>query len=419
MTSTNITEELGYDVNFVEKQISESVTEHFQEDYLPQIEIPKIIESFEDVNLKDDLLRGIYAYGWDKPSQIQRKGIPAILTGSDVVMQAQSGMGKTGTFSTSVLQLIEENLAAIQAIILLPTRELADQVSKVIGAIGDYLEINFVKCVGRSRVSDSFPYPNRATILIGTPGKICAVLEKTLIKSQPFNLKILVIDEFDKMLEEGFVDTIKQIFSYVRVDTQVVLSSATVNDAVLNISKNFMRDPISIMMKEEELSLDGIRQFFVDCGKEEWKFDTIMDLYNSIVIAQSIVFVNSKKKCNYLEEMFSKRDFTVKSIHGDIEQQERDYIMNEFREGRIRVLLTTDLMARGIDVPGVTLVINYDLPNDNAQYIHRIGRTGRYGKKGSSINLIGNGYEKKLLESIENHYKITIQELPANYTSII
>ena len=378
-----------------------------------------IIQTFEEGNLKEALLRGIYSYGWEKPSSIQQKGIPAIMTGIDVIMQVQSGMGKTGTFSTSVLQRIDENKPEVQAIILLPTRELADQVYKVIQAIGDYLKLNFIKCVGSTRIKDTLSYADRGTILVGTPGKICAVLSRQLIKSQPFNLKMLVIDEFDKMLEEDFIPTIKEIFSFINKDTQVVLSSATVSEPILEITRNFMRDPITISIKEEELSLDGIKQFYVDCVKEEWKFETIMDLYNTIVIAQSIVFVNSKRKCKMLEEAFKSRDFTVKSIHGDIDQQERDTIMNEFRSARIRVLLSTDLMARGIDVPGVTLVINYDLPVDNAQYIHRIGRTGRYGKKGCAINLIGSGYDKKILQSIEDHYQTTIGELPSNYSTFI
>ena len=377
------------------------------------------IEKFEDIKLKKDLLRGIYAYGWEKPSRIQQQGIPAILTGRDVIMQAQSGMGKTGTFTTSILQRIDENAAEVQAVILIPTRELADQVYKVIQAIGDYLQINFIKCVGGTHVKDKLTYPQRATILIGTPGKTCAVLSRQLIRSQPFNLRLLVIDEFDKMLEEDFIPTIKEIFSYINKETQVVLSSATVNESIWEITDNFMRNPLQISIKEAELSLEGIKQYYIDCLKEEWKFDTILDLYKSMVIAQSIIFVNSKRKCEDLEKLFSKQNFTVKSIHGGMEQEERDRIMGEFRTGSIRILLSTDLTARGIDVPGVSLVINYDLPNDKAQYIHRIGRTGRYGKKGSAINLIGNGHERKILQSIEDHYQTAIQELPSDFAKII
>jgi superfamily II DNA/RNA helicase len=384
-----------------------------------QTMIPEVITTFEDAQLKENLLRGIYSYGWERPSYIQQQGIPAILTGRDVIMQAQSGMGKTGTFSISLLQHINEEQAEIQGIIILPTRELADQVFEVIRALGDYLKLNFIKCVGKTHVKDKLIYADRATILVGTPGKICAVLSRQLIKSQPFNLHLLVIDEFDKTLEEDFIPTIKEIFGYINTNTQVVLSSATVNDDVLDIAGHFMRDPIIIKIKEEDITLDGIQQFYINCEKEEWKFETIMDLYKTLIIAQSIIFVNSKRKCDFLEDMFRERDFTIKSIHGGMEQEERDIIMKEFRSGTVRILLSTDLTARGIDVPGISLVINYDLPTDKAQYIHRIGRTGRYGKKGSAINLIGNHYDTKLLRAIEDFYSTAIHELPKNFPEII
>ncbi len=377
------------------------------------------INRFEDSNLKETLLRGIYSYGWENPSQIQRQGIPAILTERDVVMQAQSGLGKTGTFSISLLQRIDENSPEIQGVIILPTRELADQVHKVIGCLAENMKINFIKCVGKLQVSNRLTYPNKATILVGTPGKICAVLSRQLIKSQPFNLQLLIIDEFDKTLEEDFIPTIREIFSYMGKSTQIVLSSATVNEDVLIISEKFMRDPIKISIKEEEITLEGIQQFYVNCGKEEWKFETIIDLYKVLIVAQSIIFVNSKRKCEMLESMFKEKDFTVEVIHGGMEQSERDTIMQNFRSGNIKILLSTDLTARGIDVPGVSLVINYDLPNDKAQYIHRIGRTGRYGKKGSAINLIAGQHEESLLKGIENFYSTAIRVLPDNFSELM
>lgn len=377
------------------------------------------ITKFEDAKLSDALLKGIYSYGWEKPSAIQQKGIPAILTGRDVIMQAQSGMGKTGTFSISVLNQIDPDVGAVQGIIILPTRELADQVHKVIQALGDNMDVNFVKCVGKTHVRDRLQFENRATIVIGTPGKVSSVLSKRVIKSQQYKTKILVIDEFDKTLEENFIPTIREIFERIDRDTQVVLSSATINSDVLDISHRFMRDPITITIKEDQVTLDGIKQFYIDCNREDWKFDTILDLYKSVIVAQSIIYVNSKRKCDQLEEMFIKRDFTIASIHGDMSQEERDAVMNEFRANKIRILLSTDLTARGIDVPGVSLVINYELPIDKAQYIHRIGRTGRYGKKGVAINLIGNRHEMNAMRGIEDYYSTAIMELPADFTKLL
>ena len=304
-------------------------------------------------------------------------------------------------------------------IIILNTRELADQVFRVIQAIGDHLDVNFVKCVGKIRVENKVPHENRATILIGTPGKICTVLERKLISCQQIDLQLLIIDEFDKTLEIDFIPTIKQIFGFTSEVTRVILSSATINEGVMEISKNFMRNPKIISIREEEISLDGILQYYISCEKEDWKFDTILDLYKSLVIAQSIIFVNSKRKCDQLEDMFRKKDFTINSIHGGMEQLDRDLIMKDFREAKIRILLSTDLTARGIDVPSISLVINYDLPMDKSQYIHRIGRTGRYGKKGFAINLIGHRNEFQQLKAIEQCYQISIPELPVDFKNII
>jgi len=375
--------------------------------------------SFEDMHLKDALLRGIFAYGWEKPSFIQQQGIPLILQDRDVIMQAQSGLGKTGTFAIAMLQRINEEIPTIQGVIILNTRELADQVCRVIQSIGDYMKLNFVKCVGKTRVDGRLHYDDRATVLIGTPGKICTVLERRMIQHQAIDIKLLVVDEFDKTLEFDFIPTIKEIFGYTNDTTKVVLSSATMNEAVLEISGNFMRNPKTISVKDEEVSLDGILQYHIKCERDEWKFDTIIDLYKSLVIAQSIIFVNSKRKCDQLESMFKERDFTIKSIHGGMEQTDRDVIMNEFRNGHIRILLSTDLTARGIDVPSVSLVINYEMPIDKSQYIHRVGRTGRYGKKGFAINLLGHRNEITQLQAIEECYRITIPELPSNFRNII
>lgn len=384
------------------------------------VEKPKTLtESFEDMFLKDDLLRGIYNYGWEIPSSVQQDGISTILKGRDVVLQAQSGVGKTGTFAIAMLQLINDHIPAIQGIIILNTRELADQVYQTISGLGKFLRYNFVRCVGKSTISG---YDNRdsnhPTILIGTPGKICSVLERRMIR-QDYCVKILVVDEFDKTLEADFMPTIRLIFRYLSRETQVVVSSATVNEEVLRIVNHIMNDPIIIAVKEEELTLEGISQYWIDCTKDEWKFDTILDLFQSLTVAQSIIFVNSIHKCDRLMDQFISQKFTVRAIHGRMDQIERDHVMRDFREGRVRILLSTDLTARGIDVPGVNLVILYDLPIERSQYIHRIGRTGRYGKKGNAIILIGYSTDQERLKEIEKCYHISIPQLPSNFASFM
>jgi superfamily II DNA/RNA helicase len=373
--------------------------------------------SFDEMHLKDDLLRGVYGYGWETPSSIQRDGIPTILKGRDVILQAQSGVGKTGTFAISMLQSIDDQLAAIQGVIILNTRELADQVHKTISDLGKFLNYNFIRCVGKSLVRCNIR-SDRPTILIGTPGKICDVLERYMIR-QNYRIKILVIDEFDKTLEADFIPTIKDIFHFVGAETQVILSSATVNKEVLEITDHIMRDPTIISVKEEELTLEGISQYWIDCSRDEWKFDAILDLYRSLTVTQSIIFVNSISRCDHLMEQFKDKRFTVKAIHGRMDQFERDTVMRDFREGHIRILLSTDLTSRGIDVPGVSLVIIYDLPLEKSQYIHRVGRTGRYGKKGYAIILLGYPTDRNKLKEIEDCYRISIPELPDNFANFM
>lgn len=379
----------------------------------------KVISKFEDAKLSESLLRGIYGYGWEKPSYIQQKGIPAILTGRDLIMQAQSGTGKTGTFTIGTLQTIDPSVPEIQGVIILPTRELASQVYGVISQLATAMDVNFIKCIGKSRVRDNLTFPKRATVLVGTPGKLEAVLSRRIIKSQPVNFRIVVIDEFDKMLEDDFIPTIMEIFKFVGDSTQVVLSSATVNKNVMQLTEKFMRNPIEITIKEEAVTLEGIRQFYIDCERSDFKFDVVLDLFNDLVVSQCVIFVNSKSQCDRLEEKFNQNNFAVRGIHGGLEQEERNQIMDEFRSGKVRVLISTDLTARGIDVQQVSLVINYELPNDYAQYIHRIGRTGRYGKKGVAINLIGSQFEGKIMQGIEKYYSTAIQELPENYPELI
>lgn len=378
------------------------------------------MSKFEEFELSESLLRGIYGNGWEVPSTTQKLGIPPILTGRDVLIQAQSGTGKTGTFSISLLHRIVPEYGAIQGIIVVPTIELGDQVYKVIRTLGEYMEINFIKCVGGHNVRDRLQYPDRATILIGTPGKLADICKRNLIKSQNFDVRIIVIDEFDKTFDKDFIPVIQIIFKRcIDEKTQIVLSSATINDDVRTLSKEFMNNPIEISLKTEDVSLDGIKQYYIDLGSDDYKFDTILDIYKASRVGQCIIFVNSKEKCNMLETKFSSVDFTVSHIHGNMDRLEREKIMNEFRNGTIRILLTTDLMARGIDVQTVSLVINYDIPTDSSQYIHRIGRTGRYGKKGCAINLIGNNSDSRSLKAIELYYSIKIDELPENFSEVM
>merc|ERR1712225_73246 len=232
------------------------------------------------------------------------------------------------------------------------------------------------------------------------------------------NLKVFVLDEADEMLSRGFKDQIYDIFKTLPPNVQVCLFSATMAPEILDLTTKFMRDAVRILVKKDELTLEGIRQFYVAIEKEEWKLDTLCDLYETLTITQAIIYCNTRRKVDWLTDNMTQKDFTVSAMHGDMDQKERDIIMREFRSGSSRVLITTDLLARGIDVQQVSLVINYDLPTNRENYIHRIGRSGRFGRKGVAINFLTQG-DVRYLRDIEQFYNTQIEEMPMNVADLI
>lgn len=377
----------------------------------------ELCEKFDDMSLRDELLRGIYAYGFEKPSAIQQRAIIPCIKGRDVIAQAQSGTGKTATFAISILQAVDMSKKACQALILAPTRELAQQIQKVVIALGDYLDTQCHACIGGTNVrTDIMKLEIGQHVVVGTPGRVFDMISRRALDTR--QIKMFVLDEADEMLSRGFKDQIYDVFRKLPSSIQVVLLSATMPQDVLEVTKRFMRDPIRILVKKEELTLEGIKQFYVQVEKEEWKLDTLCDLYETLTITQAVIFVNTRRKVDWLMEKMHSRDFTVSAMHGDMEQKDRDVIMREFRSGSSRVLITTDLLARGIDVQQVSLVINYDLPANRENYIHRIGRGGRFGRKGVAINFITRE-DERMLKDIETFYNTQVDEMPMNVADLI
>ncbi|KAL6186457.1 hypothetical protein ACLB2K_042577 [Fragaria x ananassa] len=334
---------------------------------------------FEDMCLKDELLRGIYNHGFEKPSAIQQRAIKVIIEGRDVLAQAQSGTGKTSMIALAACQMVDTASREVQALILSPTRELAAQTEKVIPAMGNYLNIQVHSCIGgKSLGEDIRRLENGVHVVSGTPGRVCDMLDRKTLR--PRQIKLFVLDESDEMLSRGFKDQIYNMYRYLSPDVQVCLISATLPNEILEMTKLFMTDPVRILVKRDELTLEGIKQFFVSVEREDWKFDTLCDLYDTLTITQAVIFCNTKRKVDWLSEKLRSNNFTVSSMHGDMPQKERDAIMKDFKNTESRVLVTTDVWARGIDVQSVSLVINYDLPNNRELYIHRIGRSGRFGR---------------------------------------
>jgi len=377
----------------------------------------KVYPTFEDMNLKDDLLRGIFAYNFEKPSSIQQRAIVPIIKGRDVIAQAQSGTGKTATFSISMLQRIDTKTRETQAIVLSPTRELAVQIQRVVLALGDHLNVQCHACIGGTNISEDIKKLEYGQhIISGTPGRVGDMIRRKTLRTR--HVKMLILDEADEMLNKGFKEQIYNVYRYLPPKTQVVLLSATLPNDILEMTSKFMTDPIRVLVKRDELTLEGIKQFFVPVELEEWKFDTLCDLYDSFTIIQAVIFCNTRKKVDWLTEKMREANFTISSMHGDMPQKERDAIMQEFRQGKSRVLITTDVWARGIDVQQISTVINYDLPLDRENYIHRIGRSGRFGRKGVAINFVKND-EIKILRDIEQYYSTQIDEMPINIADLI
>jgi len=377
----------------------------------------KIFPTFDSMGLREELTRGIYNYGFEKPSAIQQRAIVPVITGRDVIAQAQSGTGKTATFCISVLQTIDTSVRETQALVLSPTRELAQQIQKVALALGDYMSVQVHSCIGGKSVGEDIRKLEYGQhIVSGTPGRVFDMISRRSLRTR--NIKMLVLDEADEMLNKGFREQIYDVYRYLPPATQVVLVSATLTNDVLTMTKKFMSDPIRILVKRDELTLEGIKQFFVAVEKEEWKFDTLCDLYDTLTITQAVIFCNTRVKVDWLTDKMRKANFTVASMHGDMPQNEREEIMQSFRNGESRVLITTDIWARGIDVQQVSLVINYDLPNNRELYIHRIGRSGRFGRKGVAINFVKSD-DIRILRDIEQFYSTQIDEMPMNVADLI
>ena len=370
----------------------------------------EIYDSFEDMGLTDEVLRGIYAYGFEKPSEIQKRAIVKIMEGKDIIAQAQSGTGKTATFTIGMLESLDLSSNTNQVLIMSHTRELSQQIHNVINQISKYIKVNVNLSVGGISVTDNISsLRKRPHVIIGTPGRVLDMINKKYINVN--TLKMLILDEADEMLSHIFINQIYDIFQNLPPKIQVCLFSATMNKSFFSITQKFMRDPVKILVKTEELTLEGIKQFYIDLEKNEFKYDTLCDIYSTISISQSIIYCNSIKIVDIISNKLNNDNFSVACIHGNMNQEERNKVIKEFRDGKSRVLISTDLLSRGIDIQQISIVINYDVPKNVDNYIHRIGRSGRYGRKGVAINFVTNN-DREQLSSIEKYYNTDIPELP-------
>lgn len=384
-------------------------------------ELSKDVDSFEDLNLKESILRGVFSYGFEKPSPIQAKAIRPFLARRDVIAQAQSGTGKTGTFCLSMLGSIDEDDDSTQGLILSHTRELASQTEMVLRKLGNFTKIRYnlsVKGIPIGKnIEDLSKRKDKPHIVVGTPGRILDMISKRALSVR--NIKYLVLDEADEMLSKGFLEQVHKIFMALpSKELQVGLYSATMDPNFFNITEQFMRNPVNILVKAEQLTLEGIKQYYVDVQKNEYKFDVLCDLFSILTINQSMIYCNSKKTVEDISYRLNENGFTVSVLHGDMTPKERELTMMDFRNGKSRVLVSTDLLSRGIDVQQVSVVICLDIPNKVESYLHRIGRSGRYGRKGVAINFT-TYYDNRKLQNIEKYYNTIIDPLPENINELV
>ena len=372
--------------------------------------------TWEDVeDLNPQLLRGIYAYNFEKPSHIQQRAILPMMGGRDVIAQAQSGTGKTGAFGVGTLQIVDVAKREVQALIMAPTRELAKQTHDVLTNLGSQMSGLVVQLlVGGTSTDDDARVlkQNTPQIIVGCPGRVHDMIRRRFINTR--TIRLFILDEADEMLSYGFKDQIYNIMQFLNKDVQVCLFSATMPQELHALSDKFMRTPVKILVHAEQLTLEGICQYYIALEDDEGKFETLQDLFKTISMSQSIIYCNNVKRVADLTDAMVLKGYPACCIHSGMEKDKRDEAYTNFKAGKYRVLISSDVTARGIDIQQVSTVINFDLPKSVHTYLHRIGRSGRWGRKGTGISFITRR-DMKQLRDLEAFYSTTINELPSSF----
>ena len=383
------------------------------------VEQIKSVETWDEFDLDDSLLRGIYSHGFENPSQIQKTAILPIIEKRDVIAQAPSGTGKTGAFTIGTLQRLDLSSRTTQALIMAPTHELVRQISKVITTLSSQMNGIVVKTlVGGTSVSEDANdlRSNVPHIIIGSVGRVCDMIRRKHIRTK--DIKLFVLDEADEMLSGGFIENIYQVFHTMNSDIQVAIFSATMPNEMLELTNRFMRNPVRITLEAEKLNLEGIKQYYIALPNDASKFETLKDLFNHLSLNQTIVYVNSVNRVVDLYEAMRKENHSVCCIHSSMTSDDRKKSLDDFRSGSYRVMISSNVTARGIDVQHVSVVINFDIPTCVHNYLHRIGRSGRWGRKGLAINFVTKN-DINSMKAIESHYQSTIEELPGSFASMV
>lgn len=360
------------------------------------------VKSFEELGLSPELLKGLYAMKFNKPSKIQEKALPLLISDppKNMIGQSQSGTGKTAAFSLTMLSRVDVNDPNTQCICLSPTRELARQTLEVITTMGKFTKVTTQLAVPQAMERNQGTH---AHIVVGTPGTVLDLMRKNLMSTS--KVKVFVLDEADNMLDgQGLAAQCIRVKKALPTSCQLVLFSATFPSEVRKYAEKFVPNANSLELKQEELNVDAIKQLYMDCDSEQHKAEVLSELYGLLTIGSSIIFVKTKKTANFLYAKMKSEGHACSILHSDLDNSERDKLIDDFREGRSKVLITTNVLARGIDIATVSMVVNYDIPVDKddkpdpSTYLHRIGRTGRFGRVGVAVSFV---HDKKSYEDLE------------------
>jgi translation initiation factor 4A len=392
-----------------EKNVSEVINTE-EETYDSSYEI----HSWDDLNLDPKILRGIFAYGFENPSPIQQKAIKPLILGKDICAQAQSGTGKTATFTIGALANIDMTKNTTQILVLSPTKELTIQTADVFEKLGHMMGgLRVQKLYGGAIIDDGsiFSSKNTPHVICGCPGRVQDMMKRDRIHTK--GIKLVILDEADEMLSTGFKDQVYNIFQYFNNDIQVALFSATLPNSILPIISKIMRNPVKISVKREMLTLEGIKQYYIAVDDDRQKYLTLKNLFSVLSVTQCIIYCNSVKRVSDLYDAMKEDEFPVCCIHSGMDKATRESSFNEFKTGTSRILISSNVTARGIDIQQVSMVFNFDIPKCVHTYLHRIGRSGRWGRKGVGINFITRR-DRNIMETIESHYACQISEMPAD-----
>ncbi len=344
------------------------------------------MEKFRTLGISDELIRSLNDMGFEEPTPIQEQAIPAVVSGSDLIGQAQTGTGKTAAFGIPLIEKVRHSAERIQGVVLTPTRELAIQVAEELNKLAQHSKVFALPIYGGQEIGRQIKaLRNNPQIIVATPGRLMDHMERRNIRLA--GVKVMILDEADEMLNMGFIDDIEKILGETPDTRQTLLFSATMPKAIQNLSQKFLKDPVFVSIKAKEVTVPLVEQFYIEAPDKQ-KFDILCRLLDIQAPELAIVFGRTKRRVDELSEALKKRGYSAEGIHGDLTQSKRDSVLRQFKNGITDILVATDVAARGLDVSGVTHVYNFDIPQDAESYVHRIGRTGRAGNTGAALTFV-------------------------------